>query len=218
MKRAKLTALCGATFVVGVVLSQFVGKHSNLATPQVVKAQTSPTWAAREFYLTKTLFPPTGALQACSTGYHMASLWEIFNVSTLKYNTELGTTSSDSGSGPPYQSGWIRTGYVANNNPTPGVANCNGWTDNSFNDHGSAVRLQTDWLHTNDTTAPQRHRATHLLHLGQPSGSQLAGQQAMPKAATLLCRSGACRTRVRSLGASKLFLRKLIRRWRSLAW
>jgi hypothetical protein len=56
----------------------------------------------RSFYLTQTLFTGAQALTACAKGYHMASLWEIFDVSNLKYNKTLGFsfTFSHSGSGP----------------------------------------------------------------------------------------------------------------------
>jgi len=154
MKKAILTALLGATFGV-VVLSLLVSKH--FTSPEIVKAQTPPTWSARGFYLTPNLFPPSGAVHACTAGYHMASLWvaslwEIFNVSTLKYNTQLGSAQADSGSGPPSnQSGWIRTGWSASKNSTPGQANCNGWTDNSYGDYGSAVYLLNSWPHTSVT-------------------------------------------------------------------
>ena len=68
----------------------------------------------REFYLTKTSFDGAHALTACASGFHMASLWEIFNVSVLEYDTSLGFTSADSGFGPPtVQNGWIRTGYIS---------------------------------------------------------------------------------------------------------
>jgi len=58
----------------------------------------------RKFYLTRGVFSGADALKACAKGYHMASLWEIFDVSTLRYNDKLGATSDDSGSGRPLRS------------------------------------------------------------------------------------------------------------------
>jgi hypothetical protein len=72
-----------------------------------------PQLGPRKFYLTQTLDNGSQALSACAAGYHMASLWEIFDPSNLKYDTTLGVTQADSGSGPPSKettaSGWIRT-------------------------------------------------------------------------------------------------------------
>jgi len=45
--------------------------------------------AGRKFYLTQGIFTGNQALSACVKGYHMASLWEIFGVSALTYNTKL---------------------------------------------------------------------------------------------------------------------------------
>jgi len=63
----------------------------------------------------QTTFDGAHALTACVLGFHMASLWEIFNVSVLEYDTSLGATMDDSGSGPPADVlGWIRTGFNSN--------------------------------------------------------------------------------------------------------
>jgi hypothetical protein len=76
---------------------------------------------ARKFYLAQGGFTGSQALTACAVGYHMASLWEIFEVSTPRYDTTLGATTDDSGFGPPKFSGvdnlqfvgagYIRTGF-----------------------------------------------------------------------------------------------------------
>jgi hypothetical protein len=99
----------------------------------------------RKFYLTKTGFTGSQALTACAKKYHMASMWEIFDVSTLRYDTENGLTVADSGSGPPAVfSGWIRTGISSDNSsPIAGIANCSSWTtDTGF---GSVIGLNSDW-------------------------------------------------------------------------
>jgi hypothetical protein len=75
------------------------------------------------------------ALTACAAGFHMASLWEIYDPSNLKYDTTLGLVHADSGSGPPSGAfnagqGWIRTGAPGASN-VPGVANCQAWSTTS---------------------------------------------------------------------------------------
>ncbi len=59
------------------------------------------SFGARQFYLTRNRFQGDEALTACAPGYHMASLWEIHDVTYLRYNTALGSTQADSGLGPP---------------------------------------------------------------------------------------------------------------------
>ena len=43
----------------------------------------------KSFYLTKTSHNGSQVLTACAEGYHMASLWEIFDTSNLRYDTAL---------------------------------------------------------------------------------------------------------------------------------
>jgi hypothetical protein len=78
----------------------------------------------------------------------MASLWEIFDTSNLRYNTELGFTRDDSGFGPPAgfdAFGWVRTGNVANPAGSAGISNCNAWTSKSISDFGTGVYLDAFW-------------------------------------------------------------------------
>ncbi len=101
----------------------------------------------RRFYLTQTAYPGDQALSACATGYHMASLWEIYDPSHLLYDSDLGRIGGDSGSGPPSGlSGWIRTGYYAADDTSGSVypaPNCNAWQSTSGS--GSKVLLSSDW-------------------------------------------------------------------------
>ena len=100
----------------------------------------------RKFYLTRGVFTGSQALTACASGYHMASLREIFDTSDFKYDTTLGITSDDSGSGAPDGLGWIRTGYVSTGqDQIPGQDNCFAWTSNSSSDYGSVVGLAPIW-------------------------------------------------------------------------
>lgn len=100
----------------------------------------------RQFYLTKETFNGSEALSACAKGFHMASLWEIFDVTTLRYDTTRGVTSEDSGFGPPTTGvGWIRTGWAANNSGQIGTENCLAWTSTEQFDDGTAVALTNNW-------------------------------------------------------------------------
>lgn len=136
MTRAFITLMFTATLVAGAAAQT-----------------TTPTWTARGFYMTKTLVTGSQTTTACSTGYHFASLWEIFNVSTLKYDTTQGLTTVDSGSGPPMAVAWVRTGSGYAGSITTGQANCKGWTSSAYTDHGSGVILDGVWLHQSSVTS-----------------------------------------------------------------
>ena len=100
----------------------------------------------RQFYLTQTTHNGGQALSACASGYHMASLWEIFDTSNVRYNSVLGLTKGDSGFGPPTnEPGWIRTGAVASPASSPGLGNCNAWTSASSMDNGTVVGITFVW-------------------------------------------------------------------------
>src|SRR5713101_2701163 len=73
----------------------------------------------RRFYLTTATFQGNKVIDACARGFHMASRFEVLDVSTLRYDSRIGLTSDDSGSGPPSHAaaygsqdptGWVRTG------------------------------------------------------------------------------------------------------------
>ena len=111
------------------------------------------------YYLTNDTFDGAHALNACTEGFHTASLWEIFDTTQLKYDTALGLTRPDSGQGPPSDiEGWIRTGrgsavFSLPDQPT----NCSAWTVASPGLFGSVVHLTQTWVRyaTNDPTFPQ---------------------------------------------------------------
>ena len=80
----------------------------------------------------------------------MASLWEIFDPTILKYDTTLGRTNPDSGQGPPTAigalgGGWIRTGFLIAGSHTPGIGNCRLWNDPAATDEGTIAILNADW-------------------------------------------------------------------------
>jgi hypothetical protein len=122
----------------------------------------------RQFYLTQTQHNGSQALTACASGYHMASLWEIFDTSNLRYNTALGASSNDSGSGPPavdivaghiFSGGWIRTGGGSVSGGFPGEANCSNWTLDTAVTEGTVVGLTRLWSSTSSANQISPWRA-----------------------------------------------------------
>ena len=119
-------------------------------TQQLQTLQTAVGGVAKErtFYLTQeNTFDASEAPSACAPGYHMASLWEIFDPSSLVYDTELGHMSGD-GSGPPeFHIGWIRTGGGSGvgQNDTPGERNCAAYTTSDPETRGTVAALRTNW-------------------------------------------------------------------------
>lgn len=108
----------------------------------------------RAFYLTKETVPANKALTACALGYHMASRFELLDVSALAYDPSRGFTTSDSGSGPPMRgeqrgeppaAGWIRTGgesrFTAPATGAGAVTNCAAWTTASHDAFGTVAWL-----------------------------------------------------------------------------
>lgn len=98
------------------------------------------------YYLTTTLVASDAALSACARGYHMATLWEIRDTTSLTYDSSRGVTRADSGFGPAAELfGWIRTGGASSAINTPGVANCSAWTSTASTDYGTMVELNGHW-------------------------------------------------------------------------
>ena len=88
------------------------------------------------------------ALTACASGYHMASLWEILDVSNLTYDYDhpAAHTKTDSGFGPPsFWHGWVRTGQSSSGSSTTGSGNCLNWSTRSGSSNGVSVRLSRTW-------------------------------------------------------------------------
>ena len=131
-------ALAGG--VVLAIASVFV---SHAATPTATKS-TAP---ARGYYLTTGNFDGSQVLTACTSGYHTADIFEIHETSDLSYNTTLGQTQSDSGTGPPVGvQGWART--------SGGGHSCNLWTSNNSTDVGMAFELDPVYSDTPTVLAP----------------------------------------------------------------
>jgi hypothetical protein len=115
----------------------------NAASPQAPLAASA---TMGRYYLTESFYTGADADTACASGYHMAALWELLDVSTLRYDTDRGRTQADSGQGPPtYFEGWVRTGNSSSTSNTAGWGNCNAWTSSSSIDYGSSAYLPKDW-------------------------------------------------------------------------
>jgi hypothetical protein len=111
-------------------------------------AAVTDACAPRQYYLTSASHPTGEVHAACATGFHFANLYEIQDVSNLRYARYHPDAyfHHDSGLGPPVGAwGWVRTGYFTNSDSIPGRGNCDLWTSTSAADHGSMVRLNRDW-------------------------------------------------------------------------
>jgi hypothetical protein len=148
-----VTVLMGATAGLGLRDDGIVFPDGSV---QTTAAAADPR---RAFYLTNTPSDGSQALGACAPGFHMASLWEIHDVSTLRYATdeEGGTDvrrTGDSGFGPPAAGdfGWVRTGHIENTAATEGLGNCSAWstTDGS----GTIAGLGSPWGNPSAVLAP----------------------------------------------------------------
>jgi hypothetical protein len=118
---------------------------SSAAGPTEVTVQSV---GGRHFYLTAANYSPSAALTACGSGYHMASLWEILDVSALTYDYQhpAAYTKADSGQGPPsFWYGWVRTGQDSSGSSVAGSGNCLNWSSSSGTNSGVSVRLSNNW-------------------------------------------------------------------------
>ena len=146
----KTRSVCVRTF--GALLTVF-------ATSLLYQPATAapPGSKLRSYFLTTNRFDGSEALRGCASGFHMASIWEIFDTSNLSYNTTLGLTREDSGSGPPSGvDGWIRTGVDALDLgiSAVGQSNCIAWTSSLSNRQGTLVMLEFQWVAEPSTVAP----------------------------------------------------------------
>jgi hypothetical protein len=115
------------------------------------------TGGGRLYYLTVlNTYHGNDAPTACAAGYHMASLWEIVDPSSLTYAWDHPSayTLADSGRGAPTAGGWIRTGTPSSGTGTPGIGNCLAWTTDSNASYGTAAYLPNNWGIAVQITAP----------------------------------------------------------------
>jgi hypothetical protein len=123
----------------------------------------------RSFYLTVSTYAGADAdgsdqngAAVCAIGFHFASMWEILDVSSLRYDTTKGYVRPDSGQGPPSNtSGWIRTGYNSSSVQTnsnakgdAGLVNCSAWESSSSLHDGTRAWLSRCWQEGADCSIP----------------------------------------------------------------
>ena len=111
-------------------------------------AGTAAGSSGRHVYLSTVNHFSDRAATACAPGYHLASLWEILDVSTLTYDRDhpAAYSKADSGQGPPSNwYGWVRTGYDSSTSATTGTGNCANWSTRSNTAYGVSVRLSPAW-------------------------------------------------------------------------
>lgn len=146
-RRDWTTAALLVVLLLGLLFAGRTAAREQHSVPPYPQAAFSPGWSGRHVYLTRTAYLPTQAVVACADGYHMASLWEILDTSSLVYDAAHpdAMTRDDSGQGPPsFTSGWVRTGQdggVA----IPGQANCLNWSVQFNYYSGTVIRLSHDW-------------------------------------------------------------------------
>lgn len=146
LTRGLVAVLIGCLLVVALLGYLAWGREQVAASGS--QAPLAASTALRQYYLTKGyLYDGSAADDACDSGYHMASLWEILDTSNLKYNTDKGTALDDSGDGPPAAplGGWVRTGYISSTVDIAGQANCGNWTSNDDSHYGTFASLNQNW-------------------------------------------------------------------------
>ena len=145
-------------FLVGLTLSASVIAPELHSSQQVLPAAVFvPETLGWHFYVTYETYTTNTALAACSPGYHMASLWEILDVShlTYDYNNPAAKTTDDSGFGPPDGwNGWVHTGYLSSGSTTTGQGNCLAWTSTDAANSGVSVELSNAWVTTPGSIGP----------------------------------------------------------------
>ena len=106
----------------------------------------------KRYYVTKSLgYTGATATLACDAGFHMASLYELHDTTSLSYDSQLGETVGSDGGVPRTLDGWVRTGSFPATINQSGISNCNGWTSSNPADWGSAAIPNFEW--DNSSTA-----------------------------------------------------------------
>ena len=133
-----------STITIGAITDRMAIGNDGLHFPDGT-VQTSAAAERRSFYLSTVGVQGDSVKTACAAGYHAASLWEILDPTTLRYNKTLGFNRDDSGFGPPTNRfGWVRTGYDSWTEQEPGQSNCGNWSTTAG--HGTIIYLPYfDW-------------------------------------------------------------------------
>jgi hypothetical protein len=152
LKLGRLTPLLLVALALALVVS--------FGDAQASRRPIQPTFNAMQtgsYYLTSGSYTGDLADEACTAGYHMATLWEILDTSNLVYDTSLGYqhTPGDGGAGPPTAVwGWVRTGAVGSIGTTPGSGNCAVWTYGLEDTYGTVISLPNNWITPGSTMGP----------------------------------------------------------------
>ncbi len=162
-RRSDLVGLLALALLVAALLGYLAWNQSEAAAFGL-QAPLDHAWnralassaGMRQYYLTTTTHDGQEAAGTdgngagvCASGYHFASLWEILDPSSLKYNPALGMTVADSGQGPPtLYVGWVRTGYNPTHSNNVGRANCDAWTNSNDGEWGTYAYLRSEWAIT----------------------------------------------------------------------
>jgi hypothetical protein len=111
--------------------------------------------SAGRYYLSTATMNGAAATSACATGFHMASIWEILDPSSLAYDASLGIDPYDGGGGPPRgYKGWVRTGGLHLATAGAGAENCELWTSDDSGVNGTDALLPNLWTHPTSTVYP----------------------------------------------------------------
>lgn len=107
----------------------------------------------KRYYLTPGFYPGNHGANDCALGFHMASLFELYDPSGLEYDATLGVTSVDSGSGPPVGAvsrGWARNGSNSDSCQSVGIP----WATSSASGEGMAAWLEPGYSLSAPTGSP----------------------------------------------------------------
>ena len=102
----------------------------------------------RRYYMTPEQVPGNQVLTACDPGFHTASIHEIWETSTLEYDTTRGIQQPDSGLGPPaglvslQPVAWARSGGQSLAFDFLRDANCALWTSADNDDFGGLWKVR----------------------------------------------------------------------------
>jgi Right handed beta helix region len=168
---ATQNAQLGGNFGYGVSFggNVFAGNLRDVATAHAsagnfCEDRSCTTDGRKRYYLTnfwtQGAFDGATAANACESrpGFHMASLWEILDPSTLQYDFTYGEVVEPGSQGPPTaRHGWLRTSNDGGNNG-PGEANCRGATSASSADSGTISYIARDWGLGAQSTSPWIHQ------------------------------------------------------------
>jgi hypothetical protein len=125
--------------------------------PSAQAASVAVSANSRQYFITLTNVNGAAADTTCPAGYHMASLFEMGDVTDLVYASDHAAAKllTDQGSGPAAGWwGWARTGGAASVASVAGRANCNAWASSTSGEYGTLVRLNPEWVDSATTISP----------------------------------------------------------------